>query len=152
VLLGLELGWAPAERRLALGVLEAQRQRWRSTGQITIAGEDAIDRPPYYFYYYAVQHDGQPFTVGAHGSMHGVDVPPWVSAKGAWGWYALVPSEYTRRAVDAVAPAALPGRGWRSGVYEASAEPAGVPNLNTAAVILEAALYAQRNAPLVEQR
>jgi hypothetical protein len=150
VLLGLELGWTAAERRLALGILDAQRRRWEATDQITIVGEDALDRPPHYFYYYGVQQDGRPFSVGAHGADDDPDAPRWVSAKSAWGWYALVPTAYTRLAVDAVAPAALPGRGWRSGVYEGTGEPAGIPNLNAAAVILEAALYARRGAPLVE--
>ena len=152
VLLGLELGWSAAERRLALGMLEAQRKRWETTGQITVVGEDAIDRPPEYFYYYGVHQDGHPFAASAHGSTDDPDAPRWVSAKSAWGWYALVPTGYTRRAVEAVAPAALPGRGWRSGIYEGDATPAGIPNLNTAAVILEAAAYAKRGAPLAGAR
>ena len=49
-----------------------------------------------------------------------------------------------------MARAAEGGGGWGSGVYEGTGEPTGGHNLNTAAVILEAALYSATGRPLVE--
>ena len=107
----------------------------------------ALQHPPHYFYYYAVWSNGEPFVVGAHGA-HDVG-PRWVSAKAAYAWHSLLPDGYTWRAVDAVAPARS-SAGWASGVYEGNGRSTGVRNLNTAAVILEAALYRERGRPLLE--
>lgn len=149
---GLELGWTPEMRELAARVLEVQRERYGRTGQVTVVNEDAMPQPPYYFYYYSVNLQGRWFAVGTHVPSVRLEGPRWISAKGAYGWHALLPSEYTRLAVDAVARASHPGRGWSSGVYERSGRPTLSVNLNTAAVILEAALYRATGRPLVEGR
>ncbi|CAA9340933.1 MAG: hypothetical protein AVDCRST_MAG89-2607, partial [uncultured Gemmatimonadetes bacterium] len=150
VLAGLELGWSREMRDLATGVLQAQEERHRRTGQPTFVSEDAIPRAPYYFYYYAVSYRGQPFVVGAQGTDAILDEPRWISAKAAFAWHALLPSAYTRLGADAVAPARSPSKGWSSGVYETSRAPTGSENINTAAVILQAALYGASGRPLVQ--
>lgn len=152
VLAGLELGWGPEMRQLSQAVLAAQEARWRGTGQVTVASEDAIPQRPWYFYYYTILGNNQPFRVEAMDSRVRLNGPRWVSAKGAYAWHALLPSDYTRRAVGAVAPARHPVRGWSSGVYERSGRSTGAENVNTAAVILEAALFHARGGrPLVER-
>ncbi len=78
-----------------------------------------------------------------------MDAPRWVSAKGAFAWHALMPGEYTAKVLSAVLAARTPG-GWASGVYEADGRSTGTPNVNTQAVILEAALFRQRRAPLLD--
>ncbi|MBA3949777.1 MAG: DUF3131 domain-containing protein, partial [Acidobacteria bacterium] len=70
------------------------------------------------------------------------------STKAAFGWHALAPSAYTLRAIRTVRPAAGPN-GWASGVYERGGS-TNVPNINTAAVVLEAALYARLGRPLLQ--
>jgi hypothetical protein len=150
ILAGLELGWNREMRDLATGVLRAQEERHRRTGQPTFVSEDAIPRAPFYFYYYAVSYRGQPFVVGAQGTNAIFDEPRWISAKAAFAWHALLPSAYTRLGADAVAPARSAAKGWSSGVYETSRAPTGSENVNTAAVILQAALYGASGRPLVQ--
>jgi hypothetical protein len=150
ILAGLEVGWNGEMRELATAVLAAQEERHRRTGQPTFVSEDAIPRAPYYFYYYAVSYRGQPFVVGVQGTNVILDEPRWISAKAAFAWHALLPRPYTRLGADAVAPARHATRGWGSGVYEASGAPTGSENINTAAVILQAALFAQSGRPLIQ--
>lgn len=147
ILYGLELGWTPEMRGLAWRVLAAQEARWEETGQVTMVSEDAVHRPPYYFYYYNLYGQGEPFLVDAHGPLQG-EPPRWVSTKAAYGWHALVPTPYTWLAVRTVEPARGPG-GWASGVFEGSGESTRTLNVNTAAVVLESALYAQRGRPFL---
>ncbi len=150
VLQGLELGWPPEMREVAVRVLEVQRERHRRTGKVTVVSEDALPTPPHYFYYYSVNLNGRPFAVSAQNPRAKASARPWVSAKAAFGWHALLPSDYTRLAVETVARARHAGRGWSSGVYEESGRPTGSLNLNTAAVILEAALFRETGRPLLE--
>ncbi|CAA9369758.1 MAG: Permease of the drug/metabolite transporter (DMT) superfamily [uncultured Gemmatimonadetes bacterium] len=150
ILAGLELGWNREMAELANGVLAAQQVRFQRTGQPTFVSEDAIPRAPYYFYYYAVSYRGQPFVVGVQGTNVILDEPRWISAKAAVAWHALLPSPYTRLGIDAVAPARHPTKGWSSGVYESTRAPTGSENINTAAVVLQAALFAESGRPLVQ--
>ncbi len=150
VMLGLELGWPSADwERLARAVLAAQEERHRRTGLVTIVSEDAVPRPPAYFYYYLLHHNGQDFVVVT--PTH--DIVPWnlrwVSAKAAFAWHALYPSAYTWLALQTVKAAESPNAGWSAGVYERSKVRVQSHNLNTAAVIMEAAAYAMRGCPFI---
>lgn len=147
ILMGMETGWTPPFREPAWRMLAVQEARYRETGLLTMLSEDALPEPPHYFYYYSVYTDGEPFVVRAHGPV-GASAPRWVSAKAAYGWHALLPTEYTWRVLRAVAPARS-SEGWASGVYEESGESTKTQNVNTAAVILEAALYRQRGRPFL---
>ncbi|HEX2095531.1 MAG TPA: DUF3131 domain-containing protein [Longimicrobiaceae bacterium] len=149
VLTGLELGWSREMRELATRVLRVQEERFRGTGQVTMASEDHVPVPPHYFYYYAINYHGHAFSVVPPDADVVLDWPRWVSTKAAFAWHALLPGDYTRRAVEAVAAARDPERGWSSGVYEGSGAPTGSENVNTVAVILEAALFSRSGRPLV---
>lgn len=148
VLLGLEVGWAPGIRALADELLAAQEDRYRRTGRVTVVSEDAISRPPHFFYYYCVYTKGREFAIDVQDPRAVVAGPRWVSTKASYAWHALLPGAYTRRAVEAVSPSRTP-RGWGSGVYEADGRSTGTINVNTQAVILEAALYHRRGRPLL---
>jgi hypothetical protein len=150
VLAGLEFGWTPEVERLARAVLAAQEERARRTGITTIVSEDAVDVPPHYFYYYCVLANGRQFSVDVQDPNAVVDKPRWVSTKAAFGWHALLPSDYTRRALLAVEPA-RGAQGWSSGVYENSARSTRTLNVNTAAVVMTAAVYALRGEPLLNR-
>ena len=150
LLIGLELGWNREMRELAAGALEAQEERYRRSGQLTFVSEDHVPIAPYYFYYYAISYRGNPFVVGVQGSDAVLDGPRWISTKAAFGWHALLASPYTRLGADAVAAARSPLRGWSSGVFEAGGAPTGSENINTAAVVLQAALYSVNRLPLVQ--
>ena len=149
VLSGIELGWSPREAPLARAVLAVQRERFNRTGIVTIVGEDALADPPHYFYYYSVFANSRAFALDVQAPRAVVDRPRWISTKAAFGWHALAPSAYTLRAVRAVRAAAGTD-GWSSGVYERGGS-TNVPNINTAAVVLEAALFERLGRPLLSQ-
>lgn len=142
VLIGMETGWwAQALKDQAWQILSAQQARFDQTGTITMASEDALPDPPYYFYYYSIYHSGKTFVVEGPNGGSVVDNPRWVSSKATFAWRALFPTDYTLKAFSAIQPAAIDGKGWAAGVYEDTLQPTGDPSLNTAGIILEAALY-----------
>ena len=149
VLSGLELGWTREMGALARGVLRVQAERYRRTGQVTVVSEDAIPLAPHYFYYYAINYHGNQFVIRTQQAGM-LQEPRWVSAKAAFAWHALLPDEYTRLAVDAAAGARVEGLGWSSGVFEITGLPTGGQNVNTAGVLLEAALYSLTGRPLLD--
>jgi hypothetical protein len=150
ILYGLELGMPAEIGNLASNVLRAQQARFDSTGTVTIASEDASSTPPYYFYYYCVYCDAKPFVVGVAEPGKDLDAPRWVSTKAAFGWNAIMPSDYTQKALDRVAPALDAKRGWAAGVTESTGTPVQAWDINTAAVVLESAYYVLRGrVPLI---
>ena len=151
ILHGLELGWDGPMRELAWQTLSAQAARYAKTGQVTIASEDAINKAPYYFYYYCVYCSGKPFVINVHSPTIQLNEPRWISTKAAFAWHALLPSKYTWTAIDAVRPALNAERGWATGVFEGSNASTETYSLNTSAVILEAALYRKTGKPLIAQ-
>jgi Protein of unknown function (DUF3131). len=153
VMMGLELGWhTPHWRTLSLAVLAAQEARWRQTGRLSMLSEDAIPHPPTYFYYYLLYRDGSSFIVTTPLGATNERYPRWASTKAAFGYFALAPSDYTWRAVQAVQPSGVSGAGWTAGVYEATGRATKQFNLNTAAVVLESAAYVQRGGcPFIQQ-
>src|SRR2546423_4785224 len=153
IMMGMETGWySPELREQAWRVLAAQEARYKSTGVITMASEDALPEPPYYFYYYNIYRQGHTFGLAAPASRSFVSGPRWLSSKAAFAWHALIPTPYTLAAVQAVRSAEIPGRGWGAGVYEGSHRPTGDASLNTAALILEAAAYNLRGHPFLAAR
>jgi hypothetical protein len=148
VLMGLELGWTPEVERLARELLAAQEERYRRTGRVTIVSEDAIGRPPYFFYYYCAYANGKEFGIDVQDIRAAVDGPRWVSTKSAFAWDALLPSDYTRRGLAAVTRSRAAG-GWGSGVYEDNGRSTGTANINTEAVVLESAVVKRTGRPLL---
>jgi hypothetical protein len=144
---GLELGWDAPMEQLARNLLAVQETRYRKTGRVTMVAEDSISRPPDFFYYYSVYTHRKAFGVDVQRRGAFVDEPRWVSAKAAFAWHVLLPRQYTRLAVQAVQPART-ANGWASGVFEGTATSTGTLNINTAAVILTAALYDRRGRPI----
>ncbi|HEY3043584.1 MAG TPA: DUF3131 domain-containing protein [Vicinamibacterales bacterium] len=148
VLMGLEIGWDPPMERFARNLLGVQEARYRKTGQVTMAAEDSISLPPHFFYYYSVYTHRKAFGVDVQTRGAFVDEPRWVSAKAAFAWHALLPRPYTRLAMQTVQPAQT-AAGWGSGVFEGTGKSTGTLNINTAAVILTAALVERRGAPVL---
>lgn len=148
VLMGLELGWDPPMERFARNLLGVQEARYHQTGRVTMVGEDSISRPPHFFYYYSAYTHRQAFGVDVQAPGVFVTEPRWVSAKAAYAWHALLPRPYTRLAMQTVAPART-AAGWGSGVFERTGRSTGSLNINTAAVILTAALVERRGQPVI---
>lgn len=151
VLHGLELGLAGDYGALAAKVLELQQARWRQTGQVTVVSEDAVPVKPHYFYYYCVYCNGKPFVIDISSPGKELDSPRWVSTKATFGWQALMPSDYTRTAMEYVSRAKDPKRGWATGVYEGAGGSTGAFDINTSSVLMEVAWYQLRGGrPLIE--
>ena len=151
ILQGLEVGLAGDMRALATNVLRAQEARFTQTGQVTIASEDALSVKPHYFYYYCVYCNRKPFVVDISSPGKELDSPRWVSTKGAFGWHAIMPSPYTQKAIEYVAPAKDATRGYASGVFEGTKESTATWDINTASVLMEVAYFQLRGAkPLIE--
>lgn len=149
VMMGLELGWPnDTWRNLSRAVLAAQEARYKQTGIVTMVSEDAIPVPPAYFYYYLLYQNGKPFVVTTVSGATSPRFPRWVSAKAAFGYHALVPSDYTWRALQTVKYGGDP-RGWTAGVYEGTRRSTSTYNLNTAAIVMESAAYVKRGCPLI---
>jgi len=151
VLYGIELGFNDEMRSLASSVLQVQEARFKSTGVVTMVSEDAVAVPPHYFYYYCVYCNAKPFVIDVSSPGSELNSPRWVSTKAAFGWHALMPSEYTKKVIDYVAAAKDAKRGWASGVFEKSGLSTKSFDINTASVLLEIALYQLRGrVPLIE--
>lgn len=148
VLMGLEIGWNDEEAKLARNLLEVQAERFRRTRIMTIVSEDAVGIEPHYFYYYCVYCSGRPFVIEAHEPGRRYDSPRWQSTKATFGWHALLPSEYTSLAVERIQRARA-SVGWSSGVLERSGAATRSYDINTAAVILEAAAYRRLGRPFL---
>lgn len=148
ILMGIESGWTPRERELAERILGVQEARYKATDTLTLVSEDAISIAPDYFFYYTILSRHGPWTIDVQRPGARVTGPRWVSTKAAFAWHALLPGDYTRMVLDTVLKKAQVGGVWGSGVFE-NGRPTGSANINTAAVILEAALYRRRGRPLV---
>jgi hypothetical protein len=148
-LMGLELGLTPEARAVTEQLLAAMEERYRRSGRLTMLAEDAINLAPHYFFYYCAYTNGKEFAIDVQDPAASVDGPRWVSTKAAFAWRVLYPSDYTAKVLAAVMPSRDPA-GWDSGVYEGDGRSTGTANVNTEAVILEAALFRKRGAPLLE--
>ncbi len=151
VMYGLEVGMQGDYLELARNVLKVQEARYTSTGKMTIASEDAVAMPPNYFFYYCVYCSRKSFVIDLAESGKLLDSPRWVSTKAAFGWHAIMPNAYTKRAVDFVAAARDPKKGWASGVFEDTGKSTNTFDINTAALLLETAAFQLRGAkPLIQ--
>jgi hypothetical protein len=151
VLAGLEYGWSKDMEKLARAVLAAQEERARRTGILTLVSEDAVDVSPHFFYYYCVLANGREFSIDVQEPKATVDKPRWLSTKAAFAWHALAPNAYTERVLKALNKA-RGANGWSSGVHETTFVSTATPNVNTAAVVMTAAVYRQRREPLLTRR
>lgn len=148
ILMGIETGFSPGMEALARNVLAVQEARFEQSGKLTMVSEDAVSIPPYYFYYYCVLCNGRAFTVDVAETGRHLDKPRWISTKATFGYHALMGTEYTKKVLEKIA-AAKSERGWSSGIFEETFEPTHTYDINTAAIVLEAAAYRKLGKPLL---
>ena len=149
ILMGIESGWTAGERQIAERLIAAQEARFKATDTLTMVSEDAINIAPDYFFYYTVLSKNGEWSIDVQRPNARVSGPRWLSTKAAFAWHALLPGDYTRQVFDTVRSKAKVDGVWGSGVFD-NGRPTATPNINTAAVILESALYRKRGAPLVQ--
>nr|WP_269129409.1 DUF3131 domain-containing protein [Ramlibacter alkalitolerans] len=142
LLAGLEFGWTRNGRECAWRAYRAQEEHWRRSGTLTAVTEDHVDRPPY-FVYNSIWSNGRAWATVTD---KGEDAAPLrtLSVKAAFGWHALLRTEYTAKLVERVATLNDPARGWYAGLYEEDGKTNQALAANTNAVVLESLAYLQR--------
>ncbi|MBD2566498.1 DUF3131 domain-containing protein [Anabaena lutea] len=150
ILDGIEFGLEGYLKEYAANVLEAQKRRFESTGQLTAVSEDNIDQPPYFIYntvysngvaWAAITENNQPYPQFRN-----------VSTKAAFGWRYLYPDNaYAQKVFDAVKDLRDPnGGGFYAGLYEETKKPNKSLTGNTNGLIMEILYYKARgNRPLI---
>jgi Protein of unknown function (DUF3131) len=132
---GLDREGAPLARR----IFDVQKRRFETTGVATAAGEDHVDRAPW-FVYDAIYAAGSAWrTITPSGAdaagLRGL------STKAAFALATLYPDDpYAAVLARAISGARDPERGWYAGIYEQGGLNRSL-NANTNGVILEALLY-----------
>ncbi len=123
---------------IAVSLFLAQKTRFKQTGTLTCLSEDALDTAPG-FAFHGILAGQTPF---ASRSRNGADISHLrcLSTKAAFAWWALLPTPYSQKLLDAVSELGTP-TGWQTGIYEASGRPNRALSLNTNAAVLEALHY-----------
>ncbi|MBD2098010.1 DUF3131 domain-containing protein [Trichocoleus sp. FACHB-591] len=150
ILDGIEFGLGGVLGDYAARVLEAQKRRYDSTGQLTAVSEDNLDQAPY-FIYNTVYSNGVPWAAI---NEKNEAFPQFrnISTKAAFGWRYLYPDNaYAQKVFDAVKTLKDPeNAGFYAGLYETTKQPNKVLTGNTNGLILEILYYKARgNRPLI---
>jgi hypothetical protein len=150
ILDGIEFGLEGSLKSDALSVLEAQKRRFESTGQLTAVSEDNIDQAPYFLYNTVYANGNSWATITDENNPY--QQLRSISTKAAFGWRYLFPDDpYAQKVFDAVKDLRSPdGGGFYAGLYEETKQPNKSLTGNTNGLILEILYYKARgNRPLI---
>ncbi|WP_243714121.1 DUF3131 domain-containing protein [Nostoc sp. 106C] len=149
ILDGIEFGLEGYLQDFATRVLEVQKRRFDSTGQLTAVSEDNIDQAPYFLY-------NTVYSNGVNWATITDENKPYpqlrsISTKAAFGWRYLFPNNtYAQKVFDAVKDLHSPQGGFYAGLYEESKQPNKALTGNTNGLIMEILYYKARgNRPLI---
>ncbi|MFN6498056.1 MAG: DUF3131 domain-containing protein [Nostoc sp. DedQUE01] len=150
ILDGIEFGLQGELANFAARVLDVQKRRYDTTGQLTAVTEDNIDQAPY-FLYNTVYANGTNWATITDANQ---PYPQFrsISTKAAFGWHYLFPDNaYAQKLFDAVKDLRSPDDGgYYAGIYEESKQPNKALTGNTNGLILEILYYKARgNRPLI---
>ncbi|MEH2459827.1 DUF3131 domain-containing protein [Nostoc sp.] len=150
ILDGIEFGLQGELADFAARVLDVQKRRFDTTGQLTAVTEDNIDQTPY-FLYNTVYANGATWATITDANQ---PYPQFrsISTKAAFGWRYLFPDNaYAQKVFDAVKDLRSPDDGgYYAGIYEESKQPNKALTGNTNGLILEILYYKARgNHPLI---
>jgi hypothetical protein len=150
ILDGIEFGLEGYLKDYAAIVLEVQKRRFETTGQLTAVSEDNIDQAPYFLYNTVYANGNSWATITDENKPY----PQFrtISTKAAFGWRYLYPDNaYAQKVFDAVKDLRSPdGGGFYAGIYEETQQPNKALTGNTNGLILEILHYKARgNRPLI---
>ena len=150
ILDGIEFGLQGELADFAARVLDVQKRRYDSTGQLTAVTEDNIDQAPYFLYNTVYANGANWATITDANQPY----PQFrsISTKAAFGWRYLFPDNaYAQKVFDAVKDLRSPDdSGYYAGIYEESKQPNKALTGNTNGLILEILYYkAKGNHPLI---
>ncbi|OKH52212.1 hypothetical protein NIES2101_15400 [Calothrix sp. HK-06] len=150
ILDGIEFGLKGELADYAARVLDVQKRRHDSTGQLTAVTEDNIDREPY-FLYNTIYANGEKWATITDNNQPYPQLRS-VSTKAAFGWRYLFPDNaYAQKLFDAVKDLKSPDdSGYYAGIYEETKQANKSLTGNTNGLILEILYYKARgNRPLI---
>ncbi len=150
ILDGIEFGLQGKLADYAARVLDVQKRRYDTTGQLTAVSEDNIDQEPY-FLYNTVYANGESWATITDSNKPYPHLRS-ISTKAAFGWRYLFPDNaYAQKVFDAVKDLKSPDdSGYYAGIYEESKQPNKALTGNTNGLILEILYYkAKGNRPLI---
>ncbi|MFS0519167.1 DUF3131 domain-containing protein [Nostoc sp. UIC 10607] len=150
ILEGIEFGLQGELADFAARVLDVQKRRFDTTGQLTAVTEDNIDQAPYFLYNTVYANGANWATITDANQPY----PQFrsISTKAAFGWHYLFPNNaYAQKVFDAVKDLRSPDDGgYYAGIYEESKQPNKALTGNTNGLILEILYYkAKGNRPLI---
>lgn len=150
ILDGIEFGLQGELADFAARVLDVQKRRYDTTGQLTAVTEDNIDQAPY-FLYNTVYANGVNWATITDANQ---PYPQFrsISTKAAFGWRYLFPDNaYAQKVFEVVKDLRSPDdSGYYAGIYEESKQPNKALTGNTNGLILEILYYkAKGNHPLI---
>lgn len=150
ILDGIEFGLGGYLKEYASRVLEVQKRRFETTGQLTAVTEDNIDQAPYFLYNTIYSNGNAWATITDENKPH----PQFrsISTKAAFGWKYLYPDNpYAQKVFDAIKDLRSPdGGGFYAGLYEETKQPNKSLTGNTNGLIMEILYYKARgNRPLI---
>ncbi|MEH2220734.1 MAG: DUF3131 domain-containing protein [Nostoc sp.] len=150
ILDGIEFGLQGELADFAARVLDVQKRRFDTTGQLTAVTEDNIDRAPYFLYNTVYANGANWATITDANQPY----PQFrsISTKAAFGWRYLFPDNaYAQKVFDVVKDLRSPDdSGYYAGIYEESKQPNKALTGNTNGLILEILYYkAKGNHPLI---
>ncbi|MBG1264687.1 DUF3131 domain-containing protein [Nostoc commune] len=150
ILDGIEFGLQGELADFAARVLDVQKRRYDTTGQLTAVTEDNIDQSPYFLYNTVYANGTNWATITDTNQPY----PQFrsISTKAAFGWRYLFPDNaYAQKLFDAVKDLRSPDdSGYYAGIYEESKQPNKALTGNTNGLILEILYYkAKGNHPLI---
>ena len=150
ILDGIEFGLQGELADFAARVLDVQKRRYDSTGQLTAVTEDNIDQAPYFLYNTVYANGANWATITDANQPY----PQFrsISTKAAFGWRYLFPDNaYAQKVFDVVKELRSPDdSGYYAGIYEESKQPNKALTGNTNGLILEILYYkAKGNHPLI---
>ncbi|WP_251958883.1 DUF3131 domain-containing protein [Nostoc commune] len=137
ILDGIEFGLQGELADFAARVLDVQKRRYDTTGQLTAVTEDNIDQAPYFLYNTVYANGANWATITDANKPY----PQFrsISTKAAFGWRYLFPDNaYAQKVFDAVKDLRSPDdSGYYAGIYEESKQPNKALTGNTNGLILE---------------
>ncbi|MEH2335211.1 DUF3131 domain-containing protein [Nostoc sp.] len=150
ILDGIEFGLQGELADFAVRVLDVQKRRFDTTGQLTAVTEDNIDQAPYFLYNTVYANGANWATITDANQPY----PQFrsISTKAAFGWRYLFPDNaYAQKVFDAVKDLRSPDdSGYYAGIYEESKQPNKALTGNTNGLILEILYYKGKgNHPLI---
>ncbi|MEH2304827.1 DUF3131 domain-containing protein [Nostoc sp.] len=150
ILEGIEFGLQGELADFAARVLDVQKRRYDTTGQLTAVTEDNIDQAPYFLYNTVYANGANWATITDANQPY----PQFrsISTKAAFGWRYLFPENaYAQKVFDAVKDLrSSDDSGYYAGIYEESKQPNKALTGNTNGLILEILYYkAKGNHPLI---